>query len=284
VQTGPDGTAIRIVVPTSVAAVSALALGAGEHIAAIPLAAVRRVARSAALAVVHGPDGLAIALDDITIPFAPLARLLGAADASVPRSIVVVEGSDGLAAVGADHVLGVDDIVVRALPAGAPIDPIVWGVALDAEGVPRPVLDPDALVAAARAVPTAQAAPAARPLPILIVDDSLTTRMLEQSILESAGYDVELACSAEEGLIKITQQTYGLILVDVEMPGMDGFGFITQLRAQPPHAAIPAILVTSRSRPEDLKRGAAVGAQGYVVKGDFDQTRLLDMIRQLVRR
>jgi two-component system chemotaxis sensor kinase CheA len=181
-------------------------------------------------------------------------------------------------------VLGVDDVVVHALPPGAPIDPIVWGVALDTEGLPRPVLEPNALVAAVRALPAASTTQLARPMPILIVDDSLTTRMLEQSILESAGYEVELACSAEEGLSMLPQRDYGLILVDVEMPGMDGFGFITTLRALPNHAAIPAILVSSRNRPEDFQRGAAVGAQGYVVKGDFDQTRLLDMIRKLVRR
>jgi two-component system chemotaxis sensor kinase CheA len=146
------------------------------------------------------------------------------------------------------------------------------------------VLEPGALVAAIRALPPASIAAAVRPLPILVVDDSLTTRMLEQSILESAGYEVELACSAEEGLVKVALRSYGLILVDVEMPGMDGFGFIAQLRSQPELAAIPALLVTSRNRPDDRQRGVAVGAQGYVVKGDFDQTVLLDMIRRLVRR
>jgi two-component system chemotaxis sensor kinase CheA len=282
-RTSPAGTAFRIVAPTSVAAVSALVMSAGERIVALPLAAVRRVARLAAMPVMHGPDGLAVALDDVTVPFAPLARLLGAPGDGY-RSIVIVEGGDGLAAVGADHVLGVDEVVVRSRPASAPIDPIVWGLALDAEGLPRPVLEPTAVVGAVRALPAARVTPDLKPLPILVVDDSLTTRMLEQSILESAGYEVELATSAEEGLVKVAQQAFGLILVDVEMPGMDGFSFITALRAQPELAAIPAILVTSRNRPEDRQRGIAVGAQGYVVKGDFDQTKLLDMIRRLVRQ
>jgi two-component system, chemotaxis family, sensor kinase CheA len=283
-RTGATGTAITIVVPTSVAAVSALILGAGDQIAAVPLAAVRRVASRAAMSVVHGPDGLAVALDDLMIPFAPLSRLLGAAGGGAHRSIVIVEGNDGLAAIGADHVLGVDEVVVRALPDEAPIDPMVWGVALDAEGVPRPILEPTALVAAVRIMPMEATLPQARPLPILIVDDSLTTRMLEQSILESAGYDVDVATSAEQALVKVARHSYSLFLVDVEMPGMDGFSFIAALRAQPQLATTPAILVTSRNRPDDRQRGAAVGAQGYVVKGDFDQTMLLDMIRRLVRR
>ena len=64
---------------------------------------------------------------------------------------------------------------------------------------------------------------------MLVVDDSMTTRMLEQSILETAGYSVELASSAEEGLEKAQAADYGLILVDVEMPGMDGFQFLERV-------------------------------------------------------
>jgi two-component system chemotaxis sensor kinase CheA len=225
-----------------------------------------------------------VALDDLLVPFAPLARVLGATVGAAPRTIAIVGAGDRLAAIGADHVMGVEDVVVRALPANAPVDPVVWGVTLDASGSPRPILDPTALVAAVHAMPAEPIAAERRPLPILIVDDSLTTRMLEQSILESAGYEVDVASSAEEGLAKIARRSYGLFLVDVEMPGMDGFGFISSVRSQPRFAAIPAILVTSRNRPEDLQRGTAVGAQGYIVKSAFDQTRLLDLIRRLVRR
>ncbi|HSS01967.1 MAG TPA: response regulator [Kofleriaceae bacterium] len=283
-RTSSFGTEITILVPAQVTGLSALALGGGTRIAAVPLASVRRVTRSTAMPVLRGGDGLLVALDDVMVPFAPLARLLGAASNGAPSAIVIVDGGDGLAALGVDHVLGVDEIVVRALPSGAPIDPIVRGVALDAQGLPRPVLEPTAVVAAIRGMPIVTVSPAGQPPPILVVDDSLTTRMLEQSILESAGYEVDVASSAEEGLVKVAQRGYGLILVDVEMPGMDGFGFITALRADPAVAGIPAILVTSRNRPDDQPRGFAVGAQGYVVKSDFDQVKLLDMIRKLVRR
>ena len=285
VTTSGAGTAFRVLVPTSLAAITALALSTGDHIATVPLAAVRRVMRGTGRAILRGSEGLAVAFDDVTIPFAPLAGLLGASVERAPRAIVVLDGGDdGLAAIGADRVVGVSDVVVRALAAEVPVDPIVWGVALDSEGTPRPVLEPRAVVAAVRGLPPTPTASSATMPPILVIDDSLTTRMLEQSILESAGYEVELACSAEEGMEKATQRAYGLILVDVEMPGMDGFAFITALRAHPRLSGIPAILVTSRNRPEDLQRGAAVGASGYVVKGDFDQNKLLDMIRKLVRR
>ena len=117
---------------------------------------------------------------------------------------------------------------------------------------------------------------------VLVVDDSLTTRMLEQSILESAGFDVDLATSGEEGLVKARAGRYALFLVDVEMPGMDGFTFIERIRADPHLRNIPSVLVTSRTSPEDRQRGHDVGAQGYVVKSEFDQGVLLERIRTLV--
>jgi two-component system chemotaxis sensor kinase CheA len=106
--------------------------------------------------------------------------------------------------------------------------------------------------------------------------------MLEQSILESAGYEVDMATSGEEGLERARRADYALILVDVEMPGMDGFTFIEQIRRDQKLRDTPAILVTSRSAPEDKRRGLEVGAQGYVVKSEFDQAELLDHIKRLV--
>jgi two-component system chemotaxis sensor kinase CheA len=179
-------------------------------------------------------------------------------------------------------VLGVKDVVQRARPRGVILDAMVSGLIIDDDGLPRPMLDAEEL---GHAIATARAEPVrtrAKRLPILVIDDSLTTRMLEQSILESAGYQVELASSAEEGLVKAQRNRYALFLVDVEMPGMDGFTFVAQTRADPELGKTPAILVTSRNAPEDLRRGSDAGAKGYIVKGEFDQNELLALIARLV--
>jgi two-component system chemotaxis sensor kinase CheA len=107
--------------------------------------------------------------------------------------------------------------------------------------------------------------------------------MLERSILESAGYDVDIAVSGEEALEKAAAKRYALFLVDVEMPGIDGFTFIERIRADSALRHIPAILVTSRTSPEDMQRGRDVGAQGHVVKSEFDQRLLLARIEELVK-
>jgi two-component system chemotaxis sensor kinase CheA len=107
--------------------------------------------------------------------------------------------------------------------------------------------------------------------------------MLEQSILESAGYQVDLAVSGEDGLDKARLRDYALFLVDVEMPGIDGFTFIERTRADAALREIPAVLVTSRASAEDRLRGEQVGASGYMVKSQFDQQELLRRIAELVQ-
>jgi two-component system, chemotaxis family, sensor kinase CheA len=280
------GTTLEIAVPVSLSSLDALVVEAGDQAAAIPLDAVRRTVRVSAADVVRTAEGESILFDGKVIPFAPLAHPLCARTTASPTprawSAVVVESGGALAAVGVDRLLGTENVVLRPLPKLTPADPLMAGASLDAEGNPQVVLAPQALVAAVHHLGTeVEAAPALRP-PILVIDDSLTTRMLEQSILELAGYEVDLATSGEEALEKARRRRYALFLVDVEMPGMDGFAFITQTRADPELRKVPAVLVTSRSSPEDRQRGETVGAQAYIVKSEFDQTALVERIRTLV--
>jgi two-component system chemotaxis sensor kinase CheA len=287
------GTLLEIVVPVSSSALDVLVVEAGGQQAAIPLDGVRETRRLQAADVARSGDGESIVHEGVAIPFLPLARCLGRGAGAGGKtkggngqgaawSAVVLASAAGMAAVGVDRLLGTDSVVYRALPTQMSADATVAGASLDVEGKPRVVLDAAALVEAAqRKQPAASAPPAVR-APILVIDDSLTTRMLEQSILESAGYEVEVATCAEEGFEKAHQRSYGLFLVDVEMPGMDGFTFVERSRADRAIGHIPAILVTSRSSPEDRRRGELVGASGYIVKSEFDQNELLARIRNLV--
>jgi two-component system chemotaxis sensor kinase CheA len=198
-------------------------------------------------------------------------------------SAVVVQVDDRSVAVGVDRLRGTSHIVMRSLSSVVEVDPIIAGASLDAEGHPQLVLDPKGLIDMAhRATGFAEDEAKVERAPILVIDDSLTTRMLERSILESAGYTVDLAMSAEEALMKSRERRYALFLVDVEMPGMDGFEFVATTRADPVLRDTPAILMTSRDAPEDRRRGEQVGAHAYIIKSEFDQRRLLQIIRTLV--
>jgi two-component system, chemotaxis family, sensor kinase CheA len=280
------GTTLQISVPVSLAAVEALIVEAGGGSAAIPLDAVKRTLRMSSGDLAQSANGTSILFEGQVIPFAPLERALRRAVSSHHDartwSAVIIEGANALAAVGIDRMRGTQSLVLRPLPELTPADPIVAGASLDAEGHPQLVLDPDALVEHVRRAGSMPARTASPRAPILVIDDSLTTRMLEQSILESAGYEVDLAISAEAALEQAHKRPYALFLVDVEMPGMDGFTFIERIRADSVLREIPAILVTSRASNEDRERGRRVGARAYIVKGEFDQTEFLDQIRRLV--
>jgi two-component system chemotaxis sensor kinase CheA len=265
----------------------ALEVDAGGIVAALPLDSVRQTLRLADHDIARSADKDSIVYEGKVVPFLSLRRALrnNSTDDQKRRfwSAIVLEGPSGVAAIGVDRLLGTANIVVRPLPSLAVAEISVAGASVNAEGDPQLVLDPEGLVVTAHCgrSPVLEAAPVER-ASILVVDDSLTTRMLEQSILESAGYQVEVATSGEEGLEKARAKQYGLFLVDVEMPGMDGFEFVSRTQADARLSTVPSILVTSRSAVEDRRRGEEVGAHAYIVKGEFDQGYLLRKTRELI--
>jgi two-component system chemotaxis sensor kinase CheA len=119
---------------------------------------------------------------------------------------------------------------------------------------------------------------------ILIVDDSVTTRTLEKSILETHGFDVMLAVDGIDALNRLRSSTVtvDLIVADIEMPRMDGFGLLAALKGDSQLARIPIIMMTSRAAPDDVRRGMELGADAYLVKQTFDQRELLSTIGQLL--
>ena len=290
------GVRVEVQVPVSIAALQGLVVEAGGARLAIPLDAVQQTLRVREADVARSAEGDSILHAGKVIPFLPLELMLRRSGSGGPNlgnrvnpgicSAVVVQAEGRCVALGVERLIGAATIVMRALPSVVEADTVVAGASLDAEGTPQLVLDPAGLVAAAERSrgKTFKAAAEAReqPAPILVIDDSLTTRMLEQSILEAAGYQVELAVSAEDGLIKAQDHRYSLFIVDVEMPGMDGFGFVAQTRADQVLRDIPAILVTSRDAVDDRLRGQQVGASAFIVKGEFDQMQLLQTIRTLI--
>ncbi len=118
---------------------------------------------------------------------------------------------------------------------------------------------------------------------ILVVDDSITTRTLEKNILEAAGFEVQLAMDGQEAYnIVSTGALPDLIISDVSMPHMDGFGLASRVKSNPRTNRIPLILVTSLDSPEDKARGIESGADAYIIKSSFDQNNLLETIEQLI--
>ncbi|HOE41573.1 MAG TPA: response regulator [Rhodoferax sp.] len=100
---------------------------------------------------------------------------------------------------------------------------------------------------------------------ILIIDDAATVRMYHRNILQTAGYAVDEAINGMEALEKALQTRFDLYLVDVNMPKLDGYGFLRELRSQDV-AQAPAIMISTEASADDRKRAYAAGANLYLVK------------------
>ena len=111
----------------------------------------------------------------------------------------------------------------------------------------------------------------------------MTTRALEKSILEAHGYQVRVAVDGVEALARLRQEPADLVIADIEMPRLNGFGLIAAMKQDYKLKGIPVIIVSSLERREDQERGLALGADAYVVKRKFDQEELLAVIRQILR-
>ncbi|MGH2694276.1 MAG: response regulator [Actinomycetota bacterium] len=115
---------------------------------------------------------------------------------------------------------------------------------------------------------------------ILVIDDEPDLRLLVRLILESAGYEIVEAATGEEGLDLMTDERPRLVLLDIRLPGIDGWEVLERMRVD--HGGdIPVIIMSAHSSPRTLEKAKEHGTQGYLVK-PFKEAELLRYARQFV--
>ena len=287
------GTTLILECPPALATIRALLASVGSQTLAVPTTHVERLLRVAPSEVrsIEGRHVLFVA--GVPVPLISLARILPPLDerpVSGPVSIVLLRAGGQRLAVAVDDLIAEEEIMLRPLSAGIPRLPHLSGAALLGTGRIALVLDVAALIAtglshAAEGLIVAETIPAGAHKPrILVVDDSITTRLLEQSILEAAGYDVVTGVDGADGWRLLQERGADLVVADVEMPRMDGFGLCEAIRSSKRFKELPVVLLTALESPEHRQRGLAAGADAYVAKSSFDQESLLERIRQLLGR
>jgi two-component system chemotaxis sensor kinase CheA len=240
---------------------------------------------------------------ELNLPVIPLAELAGlpvreAATDATHLTALMLRSAGQRFVLSVDRLLDVRTLLVLPAPPIGADARLFSGTVILPGDVPALVLDPEGV--AARVGETRSAAgsagaseprgdavgtmPKARRSTILVVDDSITTRTLEKGILEAAGYRVVVCVDGQDALDRLRAdiETIDLVVADVEMPRLDGFGLLKALRAQDDFARLPVILMTSRGDAEDVARGLDLGADAYLTKQKFDQRQLLDTIGQLL--
>lgn len=117
---------------------------------------------------------------------------------------------------------------------------------------------------------------------ILTVDDSASVRQMVTFTLKGAGYNVLEAVDGEDGLTKMNSAEVNMVITDLNMPKLDGLGFIKKIRANPKSKFIPVIMLTTESQAEKKQAGKAAGATGWIVK-PFKPEQLLDVVKKVLR-
>lgn len=286
------GARFAMDMPLTLTTIQALLVSAAGQTYAIDATAVVRVRMidAADIRLVGGRD--MVAVDEDMISVTSLARILEpglAAPAAEGRRMpaVLLRSASGMVAALVDAVLGEHEIVVKGLGPRLAKVPNLAGATVLENGRVALILNGAALVHAALAGAAPSRAFAERDEPaaarrLLVVDDSVTTRTLETSLLEMAGYSVLSAPDGREAWDLLQEHSVDLVVLDVDMPRMDGFELTELIRGSGRHRDLPVILVTGRESEADRTRGSAVGADAYLVKSAFDQTLLLNTIQQLL--
>ncbi|MEI6433381.1 MAG: response regulator [Bacteroidota bacterium] len=117
---------------------------------------------------------------------------------------------------------------------------------------------------------------------ILVAEDSITLRSLLRNIIESVGYKVKTAVDGMEAFQFLSEESFDLVVSDVEMPRMTGFDLTARIRGDKHFTELPVILVTALDSHEDRQRGMESGANAYIVKGSFEQSNLIETIKRLI--
>lgn len=133
-------------------------------------------------------------------------------------------------------------------------------------------------------MPTAAESPTTRPLVVLVVDDVLANRQIAQAMLRSAGHEVTLAEDGATALLAVERQRFDVVLMDLQMPGMDGFETTRRLRAlAPPACDVPVIALTASVLPDQIEATKRAGMDGHLGK-PLDRRALLDLLHQMPQR
>jgi chemosensory pili system protein ChpA (sensor histidine kinase/response regulator) len=296
-QSAPgQGTRFRLLLPLTTAVTQVVMLRCGSTTVAVPSTLVELVRRVPTADVQRGYEEGVHEFAGEKLPFFWLAALLregGRGDVSVGRTqtVVIVRSAAQRVAVHVDEVVGNQEVVVKNVGPQLSRLPGLAGVTMLPSGQVALIYNPVALATvyadAAHALSTpirlaesvpSQAAPVVVRAPlVMVVDDSLTVRRVTQRLLVREGYRVVTAKDGLDALERLAEERPVALLSDIEMPRMDGFDLVRNVRADPRLAGLPVVMITSRIAQKHRDYAAELGVQHYLGK-PFSEEELLSLV------
>ncbi|MDI6692605.1 MAG: chemotaxis protein CheW [Anaerosomatales bacterium] len=289
-----EGTTFRLTIPLTLAIIRALLVRVSGQVFAIPTASIEETLRIDPAEVIKAEGREVIRRQRRTIPLVHLRDVLGlpAEEEAETRKLPVVTIGFSGHRMGflVDAFVGEQQIVIKTLGSHLKHVDNVAGVTILGAGEVVPILNVPDLMANARRMTGKTAGTRVKPAEergprrVLICEDSFTTRELERSIFEAAGYVVETATDGAAGLTKLRGGLQvDAVVTDVQMPNMTGFELTRAIKSDDALKDIPVIIVTSLEREEEKAEGIEAGADAYITKSVFNQDTLLDTVERLIR-
>jgi two-component system chemotaxis sensor kinase CheA len=293
ISTPGAGTTFRMLVPSSMATFRGVLVSVANQSFMIPTAGVVRTGRVKLDEIKTVENRLTITSGERAVS---LVRLRDILDIRGPDGrgksevlpIVLVRASDRQVAFLVDEVKGEQEVVVKGLGGQLVRVRNISGACISGSGVVIPILNVADLVESAgkagmsKPIVAAQNKGLQRPGRLLLAEDSITARTLLKSILEAVGYEVTVSVDGMDALTKLKTELFDLVVSDVDMPRMNGFELTTHIRSDKKLGELPVVLVTSLGSQKDREYGIEVGANAYIVKSDFDQNNLIEIIQRLL--
>ena len=292
------GTRFTLRLPLTVLVTEALMVRAGSEVLAVPLNAVHVIAAVGPEARRSGPAGATALVEDRWLPLIELDRALGLAAPPGDRSpVLALRGGGGLFACAVEQVLHKEEIVVK--PLGAFLDGIgpYAGATVSADGHVTLLLDPARLgeLALSPAPATSPARSTARtaggavgheePRPVkahvLLVDDSISVRKFVGQMLEKAGFAVTTAIDGADALARLAERTVDVLVTDLEMPRLNGYELLEDVRRRPATRDLPVIVLTTRSGDKHQTLARRLGVSHYMTK-PVDEDAFLRLVESLI--
>ncbi|WP_442683805.1 Hpt domain-containing protein [Stenotrophomonas sp. JC08] len=268
-----QGVTFTLRLPQTLAVTQAVFVRIGETTFAVPVASVSGIGRISRERFESGETRYHYNGEDFTLhDLGTLVGLEAAKAEGQPQiPLLLVRAGDLRAAVAIDQVLGNREVVVKSVGLQVASVPGIYGATITGEGNVVVILDVAPLVRRYLTQPRtpAQAAMVSNqrqaPL-VMVVDDSLTMRKVTGRILERNNFDVVAARDGIEALELLEERVPDLMLLDIEMPRMDGYELATAMRADPRYKAVPIVMITSRSGEKHRQRAFEIGVQRYLGK------------------
>ncbi len=288
------GTVFTLKLPLTIAILSAVLVSVAGYVYAVPSTYIAQALEIVPSDVCSVEGRAAVITRARTIPLVDLAEILELSGEKrrwpTRLSVLVLQHVKDRVGFVVDSVIGEQELVIKSLGSHLKKVKNVAGAAILSTGEITIILHVPELIASARAAPPKALAEALAKETgekiegrVLIVDDSLTARELERSILEGAGFNVEMAVDGVEGLRKVGEGEFDLVLADVLMPRMDGIEMTKRLKSSPRYRSIPVVIVSALDNEVDKRRAAEAGADAFVVKSKLDQKGLLATIAGLTK-